>query len=121
MDNGTGEDLSWFWRGWFVNSWKSDQGLGDVTAVKKDNKITGYTIKVNNLEKLPMPIILQIKTKSGKTETVRVPVDVWMKNTSWIVRYPTTEEVVEVVIDPEKVLPDGNPDNNKWPAEAPKN
>jgi hypothetical protein len=120
MDNGTGEDLSWFWKGWFINSWKSDQGLGDVTAVKKDNQITGYTIKVNNLEKLPMPIILQIKTKSGKTDIVRVPVDVWMKNTSWTVRYATTEEVVEVTIDPDKLLPDGNPDNNKWPAEAPK-
>jgi hypothetical protein len=121
MDNGTGEDLSWFWKGWFINSWKSDQGLGEVTAVKKDDKITGYTIKVNNLEKLPMPIILQIKTKSGKTDIIRVPVDVWMKNTVWTVRYPTTEEVVEVTIDPEKVLPDGNEANNKWPAEAPKN
>ncbi|RYG17983.1 MAG: M1 family peptidase [Chitinophagaceae bacterium] len=116
MDNGTGEDLSWFWRSWFVNSWKNDQGLGDVKSVMTDGKISGYTIQVRNLEKMPMPIILQVKTKSGKTETIKVPVDVWMKNTSWLVRYPTTEEIVEVTIDPEKLLPDGNPDNNKWSA-----
>jgi len=114
MENGAGEDLAWFWRGWFINNWKSDQGLGDVTAVNNDGKLVGYTIRVNNLEKLPMPIILQVKTKSGKTETVKVPVDVWMKNTSWLVRFPTTEEITEVTIDPDKVLPDGNPDNNKW-------
>lgn len=117
MENGTGEDLSWFWKGWFLNSWKSDQGIGEVKQVK-DEKFTGYTIQVLNNEKLPMPIILSVKTKTGKTEIIRVPVDVWMKNTAWTVRYPTTDEVVEVMIDPEKVLPDGNPANNTWPAAA---
>lgn len=118
MENGTGEDLAWFWRSWFLNSWKNDQALGEVKSVLAEGKIVGYTIQVRNLEKMPMPIILQVKTKSGKTETLKVPVDVWMKNTSWLVRYPTTEEIVEVTIDPEKLLPDGNPDNNKWTAQA---
>ncbi|WP_199141145.1 M1 family metallopeptidase [Pedobacter sp. ASV12] len=116
MENGSGEDLAWFWRSWFLNSWKMDQGLGEVKEVMKDGKLTGYTIRVNNLEKMPMPIILQIKTKSGKTDVVKVPVDVWMKNTTWLVRYPTTEEITEVQLDPERVLPDSNPDNNKWTA-----
>lgn len=114
MENAAGEDLSWMWRSMFLNNWKMDQGLGEVKEVKKDDKLTGYTIMVNNLEKMPMPIILQIKTKSGKTDIVKVPVDVWKRNVSWLVRYPTTEEINEVVIDPEKVLPDSNPDNNKW-------
>jgi hypothetical protein len=114
MDNAAGEDLSWFWRSWFLNSWKNDQAVADVKQVMKDGKISGYNIKVTNMEKMPMPIILQIKTASGKTDIVKVPVDVWMKNTSWIVRYPTTEEVTEVQLDPQKVLPDGNADNNFW-------
>lgn len=116
MENGAGEDLAWFWRSWWLNNWKMDQGITDVLAVKKDGQITGYTIKVVNLEKMPMPIILQVKTKSGKTEIVKVPVDVWMKNTTWTVRFPTTEEVVSVVLDPNKVLPDGNAANNTWTA-----
>lgn len=37
-----------------------------------------------------------------------------MKNKSWIVRYPTTEEIVEVIIDPDQELPDGDTRNNKW-------
>jgi len=118
MENGAGEDLAWFWRSWFLNSWKNDQALGEVKPVMKDGALAGYTIQVKNLEKMPMPIILQVKTKSGKTETIKVPVDVWMKNTSWLVRYSTTEEITEVIIDPEKLLPDGNPDNNKWVAEG---
>ncbi|RYD71316.1 MAG: M1 family peptidase, partial [Sphingobacteriales bacterium] len=64
MENAAGEDLAWFWRSWFLNSWKMDQGLGNVEAVKQDDKLVGYTIRVNNLEKMPMPIILQVETKS---------------------------------------------------------
>ena len=113
MENAAGEDLSWFWKSWFLNNWKMDQGIAEVKQVNSSS-FTGYTIKVDNLDKMPMPIILGIKTKSGKTDIVKVPVDVWMKNTSWIVRYPTTEEVVEVVLDPQQVLPDSNVENNKW-------
>lgn len=118
MENGAGEDLSWFWRSWFLNNWKMDQGIGEVKEVKTDGNLTGYTIQIRNLEKMPMPIILKITTKSGKTQSVKVPVDVWMKNTQWLVRFPTTEEISEIVLDPDKVLPDSNPDNNKWPATA---
>jgi len=117
MENAAGEDLSWFWRGWFLNSWKTDLGIGDVKQVKT-NAFTGYTIQVNNLEKMPMPVILRITTRSGKTEAVKIPVDVWMKNTSWLVRYPTTEEVVTVELDPDRQIPDGNADNNKWSADG---
>lgn len=115
MENAAGEDLSWFWKSWFLNNWKMDQGIAEVKQVNS-NGFAGYTIKVDNLDKMPMPIILGIKTKSGKTDVVKVPVDVWMKNTSWIVRYPTTDEVVEVVIDPQQVFPDSNVENNKWTA-----
>jgi hypothetical protein len=115
MENAAGEDLSWFWKSWFLNNWKMDQGIAEVKQVNRGS-FTGYTIKVDNLEKMPMPIILGIKTKSGKTDIVKVPVDVWMRNTSWIVRYPTTEEVIEVVLDPQQVLPDSNVENNKWTA-----
>ena len=116
MENGAGEDLAWFWRSWWLNNWKMDQGIAGVEAVKQDDKLVGYAIKVVNLEKMPMPIILQVKTKSGKTDIVKIPVDVWMKNATWLVRYPTTEEIESVTLDPNKVLPDSITDNNTWTA-----
>ncbi|WP_316746184.1 M1 family metallopeptidase [Pedobacter gandavensis] len=114
MENGAGEDLSWFWRGWFLENWKTDQGIAGVKEVNKDGAIVGYNIQVANLEKMPMPIIIEVKTKSGKTDIIRLPVDIWMRNTSWTINYPTTEEVVSVTLDPEKVLPDSNSSNNTW-------
>ncbi|MCX2450722.1 M1 family metallopeptidase [Pedobacter sp. PLR] len=114
MENGAGEDLSWFWRGWFLENWKTDQAIAEVKEVKKDGAIVGYNIQIANLEKMPMPIILEVKTKSGKTDVIKLPVDIWMRNTSWTINYPTTEEVVSVTLDPEKVLPDSNDSNNTW-------
>ncbi|WP_443937810.1 M1 family metallopeptidase [Pedobacter sp. MW01-1-1] len=116
MENAAGEDLAWFWRSWFLNNWKMDQGIADVQEVKKDNQRVGYAIKVVNFEKMPMPIILQVKTKSGRTDLIKIGVDVWMKNNTWFVPYNTTEEIESVTLDPNKVLPDSNPANNVWPA-----
>ncbi len=114
MENGAGEDLSWFWRGWFMENWKMDQAINSVTETKAGSAVNGYNIVVANLEQMPMPIILGIKTKSGKTDIVKVPVDVWMRNKVWTVHYPTTEEVISVVLDPNHVLPDINDSNNTW-------
>ncbi|WEK19836.1 MAG: M1 family metallopeptidase [Candidatus Pedobacter colombiensis] len=114
MENGAGEDLSWFWRGWFLENWKMDQAIAGVKEVKDGGVVTGYNIVVANLEKMPMPIIMEIKTKSGKTDLIKIPVDVWMRNKTWTVYYPTNEEVVSVVLDPKHVLPDVDDSNNIW-------
>ncbi len=115
MENAAGEDLSWFWRGWFMEDWSMDQGLSSVKEAKnKAGEREGYEIVVDNLGKLPMPIILGVETASGKKEIVKVPVDVWMRNSSWTVRFPTTEEVVAVTIDPDHELPEVNAANNTW-------
>lgn len=114
MENGAGEDLSWFWRGWFLENWKTDQAITEVKELSKDGVRTGYNIVISNLEKMPMPIILEVKTKGGKTEVIKLPVDIWMRNTSWTVNYPTTDEVLSVTLDPERVLPDSNAANNSW-------
>lgn len=114
MENGAGEDLAWFWRGWFLENWSMDQGIVSVKEVQKNGVSDGCNIVIANLGKLPMPIILGITTKSGKKEIVKVSVDIWMRNSNWTVHYPGSEEVVAVVIDPEKVLPDANEGNNTW-------
>jgi hypothetical protein len=114
MENGAGEDLSWFWKGWFLENWKLDQAITSVTPVKNGGQLESYNIVVTNLEQMPMPVILQVKDKQGKVGNIKIPVDVWMRNKSWTVNYPTTEELLSVELDPGKVLPDVNITNNTW-------
>lgn len=113
MENVAGENLSWFWRGWFLNNWKLDQAVVGVKYVKND-PAQGALITIENLEKMPMPVILEIKTKSGQVSRLKLPVEIWQRNKQWTFVYPSVEEIVSVVSDPDKVLPDSNSANNSW-------
>jgi len=109
MENVSGESLAWFWRSWFQNNWRLDQA---VTNVSKNSK--GAVITIDNLEQMPMPVIMDITTKTGEVSRVKLPVEIWERNKSWKFQFETDDEVVKVELDPDKVLPDYNSSNNRW-------
>jgi len=113
IENVSGEDLGWFWRGFFVNNWKLDQAITGVKYLKND-PAKGLVVTVENLDKMAMPVNLAIKTKSGKTLTENLPVEIWQRNKTWTFKYPSTEEIESITIDPNHVFPDSNPANNSW-------
>jgi hypothetical protein len=113
IENAAGENLQWFWRGWFQNNWRLDVAVRDVKYLN-DDPTKGALITIDNLEKMAMPVILEIKTVSGKTDRVKLPVEIWERNSTWTFKYPSTEEIQSVTYDPDKLLPDFNPDNNVW-------
>jgi hypothetical protein len=113
MENVSGESLQWFWRSWFTNNWRLDVAVTDVRYVEGD-PAKGALITIENLEKMPMPVILEVKTKSGKTERIKYPVEIWERFKTRTFKYPSTEPIESVTYDPDNVLPDYNPDNNVW-------
>ncbi|QEM08029.1 M1 family metallopeptidase [Mucilaginibacter rubeus] len=113
MENASGENLQWFWRGWFLNDWRLDVAVSDVKYVDND-PTKGSLITLDNLGKMAMPVILEVKTKDGKVDRVKLPVEIWERYASWTFKYPSTEEIESVTYDPDKVLPDYNPENNVW-------
>ena len=115
MENVAGEDLSWFWRSWYVNNWRFDQGVNSIKYVKNDPK-KGAIITVENLDKMPMPIVLDVKTKSGKVTRVNLPVEIWQRNKDWSFKHNSTEEIESITLDPDHVFPDHNTTNNIWTA-----
>jgi hypothetical protein len=113
MENASGESLQWFWRGWFQYNWRLDVAVRDVKYVS-DDPTKGALITLDNLEKMAMPTTLEIKTKSGKVDRITLPVEIWERNNSFVVKYPSTEEIQSVTYDPDKASPDFNPANNVW-------
>lgn len=113
MENAGGEDLSWFWRGWFQYNWKFDQGVNSIKYIKNNPK-KGALISIENFEKMPMPVILDIKLKSGKVDRVKLPVEIWQKNVEWTFKHNSTEEIESITLDPDHVFPDSNETNNVW-------
>ena len=102
IENVAGEDLNWFWRGWIINNWRLDQSVVKVKYVKSDAK-NGALITVENLEKMPMPLVVELKTKSGTTSRVKLPVEIWQRNVDWTFKTETTEELESVTIEPDTI------------------
>ena len=111
MNNASGEDLNWFWQGWFINSYSFDQAITGVTynAANKNNEI----LLTNNRE-MAMPVYITYETKSGKKGSYILPVEIWNNRSTFKAVLPVNEKLKKVMIDEEQSLPDINPGNNTW-------
>ena len=113
MENVAGEDLGWFWRSWVLNNWKFDQSVKDVKYVNND-PAKGAEITIENLEKMPLPAIVLVRESNGKEHRLNLPVEIWQRGAQYTFGVPVTSEIKDVVLDPDKKLPDWNRENNKW-------
>jgi hypothetical protein len=113
MNNGAGEDLDWFWNEWFYQTWTLDQGVAGV-SYPGDDPAKGARISLVNLQKMAMPVILRITQADGTAEVVRLPVEIWEQASSYEFHFPSTQPLRSVEIDPDRQLPDVNPENNRW-------
>ena len=113
MENAGGEDLAWFWKGWFLENYRLDQSIVSVKYIK-DSASNGAIVTIANLEEMAMPVNINYETKSGIKGTLKLPVEIWNNTAVWKIKLPTTEELKTVEIDAEKVFPDMNFGNNVW-------
>jgi hypothetical protein len=115
INNAAGEDLNWFWKQWFFTVWTLDQAVTEIKYVENDPAKGAY-ITIENKNKMIMPVILKIIQSNGQSETIRLPVEIWQRAAVWTVKYASTTKINEVLLDPDKVLPDINRKNNQWNA-----
>ena len=111
MENVSGEDLSWFWRGWVLNNWKLDQAVKDIRYVNNKPE-NGAFITIENKEQMVMPVTVLVKEANGKEQRIDLPVEVWQRNEEWSFGVRTTSRITDVVLDPDKKLPDMDRKNN---------
>ena len=115
VENASGEDLGWFWKSWFFEKYKIDQSIKSV-KYKNSSPEEGITIRLENIEQMPMPVELEIKEVNGKMYQVNLPVEIWQKSGEWIFDYPTKQPIEYVKLNPRRILPDINLKNNIWRA-----
>nr|MDQ6890696.1 M1 family peptidase [Bacteroidota bacterium] len=113
MENVSGEDLGWFWKGMFLENYKLDQAVTNVRYVNGDSS-KGALVTITNLNRMAMPVYLSYETENGKTGFIQIPVEVWQNGSTWIEKLNTNESLKKVTIDPEHVFPDFNFNNNTW-------
>ncbi|MGA9120598.1 MAG: M1 family metallopeptidase [Bacteroidota bacterium] len=115
MNNGAGENLNWFWKGWFVENWKLDQSVKEV-RYPDDDTLKGSLITIANNDQMVMPVTMRVKESNGHVGTVHLPVEIWETSGEHTLLFPSTRRIISVVLDPDERLPDIDQSNNTWPA-----
>lgn len=110
IENVAGENLSWFWKGWFYGTGNIDLGINAVVPY------SGKSLAIlSNKGDFPMPVLLEITYTDDTKERVMLPVEIWQRGDNWNHLIQSTKTVKSIVIDPDKILPDINLGNDSWP------
>ena len=138
MEDASGVDLDWFWRGWFYTTDVTDIGVKGVkkfyTSKNDDGSVnfnkdtsTGlgfvnkqskyhYEITYNKPGGLVMPIIVEFTYKDGSKEKKTYPAQIWRFNDKEVTKiFSSTKEISSITIDPELETADVDVTNNSWP------
>ncbi|HUI28689.1 MAG TPA: M1 family metallopeptidase [Candidatus Acidoferrales bacterium] len=105
----SGEDLDWFWKGWFYSTDVLDQAVDTVVA---DSAVS--FVYLSNKAGLVMPFKLQVTFDDGSIDSFNVPVEAWFLGNDYTLQIYDERKIDKVVVDPGHVMPDVNRDNNIW-------
>ena len=105
MDSEAGEDLSWWWRGWYQHNWTLDMAITGATYTDND-PAKGVSIGLDTKGWLLMPTTLEVRLANGGHMRVTVPVEAWMKGDHTTVQLPTHDAVRSVLLDPDDKIPE---------------
>ncbi|MEJ6675870.1 MAG: M1 family metallopeptidase [Polaribacter sp.] len=141
MEDASGIDLDWFWRGWFYSTDVTDIGIEnvrkfyaadgedksvnfieDTTEGLKINKSKTakskyfYEIAFNKPGGLVMPIIVAYTYDDGTTEKKTYPAQIWRYNDNQVTKVVHSEkQIIKIVIDPDLETADVDLSNNSFP------
>ncbi len=140
MEDASGVDLDWFWRGWFYTTDVTDIGIKGVkkyyTQTSGENvnfiedttnglsfssKHTKYHYEVtyNKPGGLVMPIIIEFTYEDGSKERKTYPAQIWRYNDAEITKvFSSSKQIKSIVIDPDLETADVDTSNNSFPKQT---
>ena len=105
-----GQNLSWFWRTWWYETWTLDQAIASVEPEGLNLRVT-----VEDKGMAPMPVRLTISRTGATPEQTTIQVDAFLhgaRRASTIV--PNAATVTAIEIDAQQRFPDIDRSNNRW-------
>jgi hypothetical protein len=101
MSSEGGEDLDWFWRGWYMHNWRFDLAV---------TRIEGDQVTLANKGQLVLPATVEVRYTDGTTARFRLPVETWESKGEVV--WTGDKPVASATVDPDHVLPDDDRANN---------
>ena len=143
MEDASGIDLDWFWRGWFYTTDVTDIGIKNVkkfyaekgdqenvkfiedlsdgllfsdSNAKKASSKFFYEVTFDKPGGLVMPIIVEFTYKDGTKARKTYPAQIWRYNDAQITKVINSDkEIVNITLDPDQETADVDTSNNNWP------
>ncbi|QOD61645.1 M1 family metallopeptidase [Polaribacter haliotis] len=141
MEDASGVDLDWFWRGWFYTTDVTDIGIAEVrkfyaedenneTINFVEDKSKGlkiskpknakskyfYEVTFNKPGGLVMPIIVEYTYEDGSTEKKMYPAEIWRYNDEMVTKaIHSNKQLTKIVVDPDLETADVDLSNNSFP------
>jgi hypothetical protein len=142
MEDASGIDLDWFWRGWFYTTDVTDIGIEGVRKFYATNNTSKegvdfiedtseglnitkptsakskyfYEITFNKPGGLVMPIIVEYTYDDGSKEKKTYPAQIWRYNDQKVTKaVHSDKQITKIVIDPDLETADVDLSNNSFP------
>jgi aminopeptidase N len=113
IESSTGEDLAWFWRGFFYTDDVLDIGIDTATTVSTDGRNIAM-IQLRKHTSIPFPVELRLKLADGSTQDVKLPVDIWFLGDRYTATIPVRAPLAGARLWPDGTVPDFNSSNDTW-------
>ena len=140
MEDASGVDLDWFWRGWFYTTDVTDIGIKSVKkySTEIDNETVNsiedtseglsfskkqdkyhYEITYNKPGGLVMPIIVEFTYNDGSKERKTYPAQIWRYNDTEVTKvFSSSKQIKSILIDPDLETADVDTSNNSFPRKS---
>lgn len=110
MNASLGQDLGWFWRTWWFETWTLDHAIADV---RQEGDSLAITVEDRGLAPMPAPVV--VRRVDGSSERYEVPVTAWLGGgRRSVFRVRATPAVASVEVDPDQLFPDLDRSNQLW-------
>jgi peptidase M1-like protein len=106
FERASGQDLDWFFQQWFHTTGKLDYSLGAVSTAQQPDGSWRTRIEVQRSGENFMPVIVRVGDVDRRLDA---------RDPAQVVTIDTRQRPTEVVLDPDMILIDVNPTNNRKP------
>jgi len=106
----TGENLDWFWQGWFYSGGHIDVAVRGVTTSRR-----GYRLVLENVGGLPAPVDLVVSYQDGSADTLHQSSRIWAGGSSATISGNTTKRLASIGLSG-GVFVDSDSTNDNWRA-----
>ena len=113
IENGAGQDLSWFWRSFFYSTDVLDVAIDSVSQ-RTENGVTVATIALRRTTSVVFPVALRLALEDGSTQDVKLPVEIWAGSERFDADVAVRARVVGARLWPDPSVPDWNRSNDTW-------